>query len=556
MTGRNDMSHAELSESYWPADNSEALRDLTLSGLLREVAAEVPDRIALVEAVPDPAKRRRWSYLQLLAEAERAARALLKHFALGDRIAFCAPNCAEWVLVQHGVSLAGMVLVPINPTFREREIETILSDSNAAGIFYTPEFRDNNIEATLHVLSARLPNLKRRIRIQDAASFFTDHDPANPLPETTPDQVLQIQFTSGTTGTPKGARLHHLGVVNSTRFVAKRAGFPDGGVWLNAMPMFHVGGAVVTAMATLNSRGTYVLAPAFEPALMLELIESEGANATLIVPTMILALLEHPDFRTRDHSSLRVILTGASTVPEGLVKRTKDAFGCGVTILFGQTELNGVVTQTSLDDTVEDQGQTLGRPLPRLEVRIADIGTGATQATGVSGEICVRGHQNMHGYCGSPEHTASAIDRDGWLHMGDLGTMDSRGYIRIAGRLKDMVIRGGMNIYPREIEEVLFAHPKVADASVLGIPDEKWGEIVAAVIRPVDPTAPPSPDELHAWCRERIAAHKTPAAWYLVSNYPMTASGKIQKFMLKQWIEEGRIQPALRKEAKKEVRVA
>ena len=159
------MSHAELSESYWPADNSEALRDLTLSGLLREVAAEVPDRVALVEAVPDPAKRRRWSYLQLLAEAERAARALLKHFALGDRIAFCAPNCAEWVLVQHGVSLAGMVLVPINPTFREREIETILSDSNAAGIFYTPEFRDNNIEATLHVLSARLPNLKRRIRI-------------------------------------------------------------------------------------------------------------------------------------------------------------------------------------------------------------------------------------------------------------------------------------------------------------------------------------------------------------------------------------------------------
>jgi len=446
------MTNAGLTESYWPADNSEALRSITLGGLLREVAAEVPDRIALVEAVPDPMKRRRWTYAELLTDAERAARALLKHFGSGDCIAFCSPNCAEWIIVQHAVSLAGMVLAPINPAFREREIQTILSDSDAAGIFYAPKFRDNDIEATLSVLSARLPNLKRRIRIEDAAAFFADHDPAEALPDTTPDQVLQIQFTSGTTGTPKGARLHHLGVVNSTRFVARRAGFPEGGVWLNAMPMFHVGGAVVTAMATLNSRGTYVLAPAFEPALMLELIESERANATLIVPTMILALLEHPDFKTRDHSSLRVILTGAATVPEALVKRTKDAFGCGVIILFGQTELNGVVTQTTLDDALEDQVQTLGRPLPRLEVRIADIGTGATQPIGVSGEICVRGYQNMHGYCGPPELTASAIDKDGWLHMGDLGAMDSRGYLRITGRLKDMVIRGGMNIYPREIE--------------------------------------------------------------------------------------------------------
>jgi fatty-acyl-CoA synthase len=545
-----------LEQSYWPADNSTPLREITLGGLLREVVAEVPGRIALIDAVADPALRRRWTYARFLAEAEGAARAFLEHFAPGDRIAFCAANCAEWLIVQHGLGLAGMALVPINPAFRERELETILRDSEAVAIFYQPKFRDNDIEATLGALTPRLPKLKRGIRVEDAAAFLADHDPTTPLPEVKPEQILQIQFTSGTTGVPKGACLHHLGAINSARFVAQRAGFPDGGVWLNAMPMFHVGGNIVTGLATLNLRGTYVLAPAFEPALMLELIESERANASLIVPTMILALLEHPDFRCRDHSSIKTVLTGASTVPEALVARTKTAFGCDVVILFGQTELNGVVTATTLDDAIEDQAQTLGRPLPRIEVRIVDPASGATQPVGVSGEICVRGYQNMLGYCGAPEQTAGAIDNEGWLHMGDLGSMDRRGYLRITGRLKDMVIRGGMNIYPREIEETLFAHSKVADVSVIGLPDERWGEIIAAVVRPADPAAPPSADELHAWCREKLAAHKTPSAWYFVESYPMTASGKIQKFMLKQWVQEGRLQSAARKEMAREARIA
>jgi fatty-acyl-CoA synthase len=537
---------AALTQSYWPADNSKPLREITLGGLLREAAARAPDRIALVEAVADPALRRRWTYAQFLAGAVRAARAFLKHFAPGDRVAFCAANCAEWMFVQHGLALAGMALVPINPAFRERELETILRDSEAVALFYQPRFRDNDIEALLGPLAARLPKLKRRIRVEDCDAFFADHDPATPLPEVRPEDILQIQFTSGTTGTPKGACLHHLGTVNSTRFVAERAGFPEGGVWLNAMPMFHVGGNVVTGMATLNLSGTYVLAPGFEPGLILELIESERANASLLVPTMILALLEHPDFARRDHNSMKTVLTGASTVPEALVARTKSTFGCNVVILFGQTELNGVVTSTALDDSIEDQTQTLGRLLPRLEAKIADPATGATQPIGVSGEICVRGYQNMQGYCGAPEQTAATIDSDGWLHMGDLGSMDSRGYLRITGRLKDMVIRGGMNIYPREIEETLFAHPAVADASVVGIPDERWGEVIAAIVRPADSAAPPSADALNAWCRERIAAHKTPVAWYIVDAYPMTASGKIQKFVLKQWILEGRLKPVAR----------
>jgi len=549
-------NQASLELSHWPADHSEPLREITLGALLREVATEVPDRIALVDAVADPALRRRWTYAQFLAEAEAAARALLKHFAPGDRVAFCAANCAEWLIVQHGLSLAGMVLVPINPAFRERELETILRDSEAVAIFYQPQFRDNDIESTLNALAPRLTRLKRRLRVEDAAAFLADHDPALCLPEVRPEQVLQIQFTSGTTGAPKGACLHHLGTINSARFVAQRAGFPDGGVWLNAMPMFHVGGNIVTGLATLNLRGTYVLAPTFEPALILELMESERANASLIVPTMILALLEHAEFQRRDHSSMTTVLTGASTVPEALVARTKSAFGCEVVILFGQTELNGVVTSTTLDDAIEDQTQTLGRPLPRIEVRIVDPASGATQPIGVSGEICVRGYQNMLGYCGSPEQTASAIDAEGWLHMGDLGNMDSRGYLRITGRLKDMVIRGGMNIYPREIEEILFAHPKVADVSVIGLPDARWGEIIGAVIRPADPATPPSAEELRVWCRKQLASHKTPSAWYFVENYPMTASGKIQKFVLKKWVEEGQLQSASRDERDTEARMA
>jgi fatty-acyl-CoA synthase len=532
-----------LQESYWPADTSEELLDIALGDLLRQVASEVPDRVALVDAVADQTKRRRWTYAQLLARAEQTARALLKRFSPGERVAICSANCAEWILLQHGISFAGLIMTPINPAFRTIEIEAILRGSEAVGIFYAAQYRDNNLEETIESLRNRLPALREAVRMADFDDFVADFDPLIALPEVAPDHTLQIQFTSGTTGAPKGALLHHRGTLNTSRFVANRTGFPDGGVWLNAMPMFHVGGSVVAGMATLNSRGTYVLAPGFEPASMLELIESERANATLIVPTMIIAMLDHPDFKTRDHSSMRVITTGAAMVPAALAKRTKEAFGSDVVILFGQTEVNGVVSTTTLDDTLEDQSQTLGRPLPQVEVRIADVVTGQTQPIGTPGEICVRGYQTMHGYCQLEEESRKTIDEDGWLHMGDLGIMDSRGYLRITGRLKDMIIRGGMNIYPREIEDVLFDHPKVSEISVLGIPDQKWGEIIAAVIRPVDPAAPPSPDELDAYCRKKLAAHKAPVAWFLVANYPTTASGKIQKFMIRTWIEDGVIAP-------------
>jgi fatty-acyl-CoA synthase len=259
---------------------------------------------------------------------------------------------------------------------------------------------------------------------------------------------------------------------------------------------------------------------------------------------MLTALLDHPDLATRDLSSLQTVMSGAAPVPAALVRRVREALGCRVTIVFGQTELHGVISQTRLDDTPEDQSHTIGRPLPRVEVKIADIDTGEVLPVGRQGEICARGYQTMLGYFGMPEQTAAALESDGWLHTGDLGTMDERGYLTITGRLKDMIIRGGENIYPREIEDVLSAHPAVSEVAVLGLADEKWGERVAAVVRPADPGIPPAPEALRAYCREHLAAYKAPVAWFFVSEYPVTPSGKIQKFRLREDIEAGKLTPA------------
>ena len=448
-----------LTESHWPADTSEDLIDVTLGDLLRQGAADVPDRIALVDGVPDATARRRWTYAQLLDEAERIARALLQRFAPGEAVAVYAANSADWMLLQQALSLAGLLLVPLNPAYKADEVEVILRSSQAAGIFHDDAYRGNDMSAVIEQMRARLDHLREAIPMSEIGSLAAEGTADTALPSVAPGDVLQIQYTSGTTGVPKGALLHHRGVVNTSRFVAQRAGFPEGGVWVNAMPMFHIGGAAVTEIGCLSRQGTFVLAPGFEPGAVLELLESERGNVTLVVPTMIHALLEHPDFQRRDLSSMRTILSGAAAVPAALVHRVKRELGCDFTILFGQTEINGVVCQTRIDDSVEDQSETLGQPLPHAEVKIIDPQGGAVQPLGASGEICVRGYQTMAGYHNLPDATAETIDADGWLRMGDLGIMDERGYVRIAGRLKEMIIRGGMNLYPREIEDAILDHP-------------------------------------------------------------------------------------------------
>ncbi|MCL4182708.1 MAG: AMP-binding protein, partial [Burkholderiaceae bacterium] len=351
------------------------------------------------------------------------------------------------------------------------------------------------------------------------------------------------QFTSGTTGKPKGARLHHCGIVNASRFAARRAGFPDGGVWATAMPLFHVGGCAGSELGAMTSRGTFVLQPVFDAADMLRIIEEERVNHLHAVPTMVLGILEHPDRLRRDLSALRTLMSGGSPAPESLVRRAREGLGCRFTITFGQTELNGVVCQTYPDDTIERQTGTIGQPAPRMEVKIADPVTGAVRPLGEPGEIWARGYQVMHGYYNLPEGADSAITADGWLKTGDVATMDDAGYLRITGRLKDCIIRGGENIYPREIEDVLLQHRSVQEVSVVGVADAQWGEIVAAVVR-LNPTAPrPAAEELYLHCRARLAGYKAPVRWFYADRFPTTTSGKIQKYALREQIAAGMLVP-------------
>jgi fatty-acyl-CoA synthase len=532
-----------LTDSYWPADDTLPILEETVGGLLRRAAAEVPDRVALVDAVPDPAQRRSWTYAELLADAERVARALLARFAPGERVAVWAPNCAEWLIVQHGVSLAGMILVPVNPAYRQAELEYVLTQSRAVVLLHADAYRGFDMGAAVTAARANAPALQQAVSLTDWDAYLGSGDPATALPDVAPGDHLQIQYTSGTTGFPKGALLHHRGIVNASRFVFLRADAHDGAVCINSMPMFHIGGGAVTGIGTLSQRGTYVLMPGFDPGLQLELTETYRGTIMLLVPTMLIAVLDHPDRPGRDLSSIETMLSGASFVPAELVCRTQDTLGCLFSILFGQTEMHGVIAQTGTSDSPEDQSRTIGRPLPRAEVKIADPETGEPLPLGESGEICVRGYQAMHSYFELPDATALAITADGWLHSGDLGAMDERGFLTITGRLKDMIIRGGVNIYPREIEDTLLTHPKVAETAVLGVPHPTWGETVNAAIRPVDPTDPPTPDELRAFCRERLAAFKTPSSWFLVDALPATPTGKIQKFVLRDRIEGGELAP-------------
>ena len=522
-----------LTESYI-ADRSSEVLPTTVGGILRTAAAVAPDRIALIEGIPG--ERRRWTYAELLHDAEAVACALAARFEKGERVAVWAPNIPEWVLLEYGAGLAGVVLVTVNPAYQPQELEYVLKQSRAAGIFYLPTFRGNPMQQSLDQILPNLPDLREVISFEDFDAFMASADPHQRLPEVHPDDPVQIQYTSGTTGFPKGAYLHHRGITNNARFVAERLCLEPGGTYINPMPLFHTGGCVLGVLGPCQLQATLVCLVQFEPGLMLELAETEEATHLLGVPTMLIAMMEHPAFAERDLSSLTTVCSGGSTVPADLVRRIEDTLGVQFSIIYGQTEASPGVTLMKPDDTAEDKANTLGPVMPQTEIKVIDPETGETLPIGESGELCTRGYLVMLGYFEMPEKTAEAIDDDGWLHTGDLVCMDERGYTTITGRLKDMIIRGGENIYPREIEELLFEHPQVADVAVVGLPDDKWGEIVGAFIRDADPADRASDAELHTYCREHLAPQKTPKVWKRVSDFPLTPSGKIQKFVLRdQW---------------------
>jgi fatty-acyl-CoA synthase len=534
------MAEIARSSSYQPADSSRPVLETTVGGVLREAAERAASVLALVEGTPDRGRRRRWTYDDLLAGSERVARALLGRFAPGERVAVWAPNLPEWVLLEFGTALAGLTLVTVNPALRARELEYVLHQSRSQGIVLAPTYRGNDLVESLEQVRDRLPNLREVVSLADWDDFAGGGSPTERLPEVQPDDAAQIQYTSGTTGFPKGAVLRHRGITNNARFWTEVLQGGPGDIWVNTMPLFHTAGCVLLTLGAVQGLFTQVLPPGFDPGLVLHLIESERGTLFGGVPTMLLAQLDHPDFPGRDLSSVRRAFGGGATTPPNVVRRVESALDVPLSIVFAQTEASPSITQTRLDDSPTDRAETLGRPHPQVEVRIADPRTGETVPPGTVGEILTRGYHVMKGYFDDPAATAEAIDAEGWLHTGDLGSMDERGFCRIEGRLKEMIIRGGENIYPREIEQLLQTHPGVADVAVVGVPDEHWGEQVAAFIRPA-PGHSPSQEELFAYCRQHLAPHKMPRRWVFVDAFPLTGSGKVQKFVLRERLVSGQL---------------
>jgi fatty-acyl-CoA synthase len=528
-----------LTTSHWIPDASgpPLLAGATVGSRLRDVAAEVPDRVALVEGLPTP-ERRQWTYAELLADAEPCARWLLQHFAPGEHVALWAHNLPEWVLLEYGAALAGLTLVTVNPSLQPDEVKYILGQSRSAGLFLVPEVRGNPLTAHIEAIRAELPELREVFRL-DQLDELTAGNHEVTLPTVDADHPAQIQYTSGTTGFPKGVMLRHGSIVNNARLWVDRVEIPDGAGMLLTMPLFHTAGCVMGVLGALDRRAKLVLMPMFEPGVFLELIERERPWHAGGVPTMLIAAMQHPDVSRRDLSSWKAAGSGGAQVPEALVRRVEDALGVDFTIVYGQTECSPVLTNGLPSDSAADKGFTVGKPLPHTEIRIVDPVSLETVPIGASGELWARGYFTMLGYFDMPEATAKTLTADGWVRTGDLAVMDERGYCRIVGRLKDMIIRGGENLFPAEIEEVLYRHPAVAEAAVVGLPDERWGEVVGAFIRSPDPAAPPTVAELRSHLRACLSPQKTPTRWYAVDAYPLTGSGKIQRFAIREAWEKG-----------------
>jgi fatty-acyl-CoA synthase len=534
-------STTRLKESHWPADCSRPLRQWSIGQALRDVAREVPDRVALVEGVADHSKRRRWTYAQLLADAERTAAALLSRFEPGERVAVWGSNVPEYVLIQYGCALAGVIMVTVNPAYKEREFLYVMKQSEASGLFVMDEFRGYGTLEVARKARKDLPRLRELTRFADFAEFVAARKPSIQLPMVNFDDVCVIVYTSGTTGNQKGAMLHHVGALNSDLFAFERAGMEPGGICVNVLPMFHVGAGGLATYGTLMSRGTFVLAPGFDPAVFLELVQSERGSFTVTVPTMIEAILRFADRKKYDASALKNIICGGAMVEAQLVERVRTELGARITVVFGQTEVHGLCATTHREDTQKDQSETIGQALPHCEIKIVDFATGNVLPLETEGEICVRAYQTMKGYYRMPEETAKALRPDGWLHTGDLGTMDERGFVRIKGRLKDMIIRGGENIYPVEVESQILEHPKVLGVQVVGVPEKYWGEEVGAVVIARSASDRPSARELFEFCNARLTHFKVPRLWGFVEEFPMTATGKLQKFKIRDQIRSGQL---------------
>ncbi len=486
----------------------------------------------------------RWTYDDFAERVERCARGLIGlGLEVGDRVGLWSPNYAEWTLLQFATAEIGVVLVNINPAYRTHELSFALAQSGCRMLFAAPSFKTSDYMDMVEQVAPDLPGLERSM-------FFWEDDwdelvagtgaaSADELAERRsrlrPDDPINIQYTSGTTGFPKGATLTHRNILNNGYFVARLQGFEPGDRLCIPVPFYHCFGMVMGNLGSTSHGATMVIpADAFEPTHVLETIAAERCTALYGVPTMFIAELAHPNFDDYDLSSLRTGVMAGSPCPVEVMKACVDRMHMTeVTICYGMTETSPVSTQTLPDDSLHHRTATVGRAHPHVEIRVADPATGATLERGETGEFCTRGYSVMQGYWGEPERTAEAIDDEGWMHSGDLAVMTEDGYVNIVGRIKDMVIRGGENVYPREVEEFLHSHPDVEDVQVIGVPDDRYGEELMAWVR-VRAGADVEPEELREFCKGKIAHFKIPRYVQFVDEFPMTITGKVQKFKMRE----------------------
>lgn len=533
------MYQVKLTESYFPAQVGKALLENTVGEELTRAAADSGDRIALVEMLESGELGRQWSYRELYEAALKLACHLASKYSKGTRIAVCAHNIPEWLILEYASALSGLVLVTVNPSFQVSEVKYVIEQSGAVALYAVDEVRGNPVADIAKQVQAEVSALKDIIDMREEVAFYgTERLDAKDLPEVLPQDPVQIQYTSGTTGFPKGVVLHHYGILNNAVLLSERLRVDESDTYLNMMPMFHTAGCGMGALCPLVSRGRLVLAALFNPVTINGILESEDISYFLAVPTMLVGLLEDLAKTPRKHD-VKAIMSGASMVAPTLVEAAERQWQCAVQVVYGQTETSPVITQTWHDDCPEDLSQTVGQPYPYTEISIIDNETGNYAGINQVGEICARGYCLMHEYNDNPEATAATIDSNGWLHTGDLGTMDERGYVKVTGRLKEMIIRGGENLFPVEIENAMLNHPSLAEIAVVGLPDEKWGELACCFIRLEEGAEALSAEELKDYVRSILSPQKTPNNWVYVNEWPLTASGKIQKFKLREQFEQG-----------------
>lgn len=553
--------------AHWEAEDFGVdLIELTIGDLMDQRADEAPDKEALVFNYPEIGLNLRMSYREYRDEVNRLAKGLMAiGVEKGDHVAVWATNVPEWIFLQLALAKVGAVIVTVNTNYRKDEIEYVLRQGDIAALFLMPEHRSNNYLESVYAIApelkklsdpgaqtlqcAAVPRLKRVVlfsgdprpgtllysQVVSLSGKVSDEELKARQALVNPHEVSMIQYTSGTTGFPKGVMLTHHNLINQSHVACARGDLRGQERYVTAMPLFHIAGSLGGTIYCLYLGCTLIPLVNFDPLKQLELFAQEKGTFTFAVPTMLVAMLNHPRFAEFDLSSVRNIFTGATPVPVVLMEQIKEKIGADCAIVFGMTETCGAVTQSFHTDSFELKAATVGLPIPHTSIKIVAPATGETCGFGQSGELLTRGFSNMKGYYNMPEKTAETIDDEGWLHTGDLAVMRPDGYINIVGRVKDMIIRGGENIYPAEIEAFLMRNAKIAEAQVVGIPDQFMGEEVCALIR-VKSGEEMSEDEIREYCKAGISRHKIPKFFRFVESFPLTASGKVQKFVLREML--------------------